>query len=243
MRFLAWAVAVVGGLFVLLALSWFGYGLYIRFVVARSPSTMPIVHTRQGPRRLGVYRGGNQVVAPASTPTLPATPRATAVPATPSASPTPVATPRLEANRPVLPPTRLRIPKIGVDAPIVLADNSHLPRFKGISWYLGSGYPGFRGNMVLFGHLNGIYETFGRLRELSRGDLVTVDAVDRTYQYRVTASEVVPENDVAIIAPTRDYRVTLITCTGTFFPLTRDYSDRLIVIGSLVEGGVSSPGG
>ena len=120
-----------------------------------------------------------------------------------------------------------------MDAPVVLADNDNLPRFKGVGWYLGTGSPGFRGNVVLFGHLNGDFETFARLDELRPGDEVIVRAMDRTYGYTVTESTIVPKDAVEVMAPTRDYRLTLITCTGTFYPATRDYSHRLVVIGSL----------
>jgi sortase (surface protein transpeptidase) len=37
---------------------------------------------------------------------------------------------------------------------------------------------------------------------------------------------------MAVIQPTGDERLTLITCTGTFLPLQRDYDKRLVVIAS-----------
>jgi len=118
--------------------------------------------------------------------------------------------------------------------PVVVADGSDLPRFKGVGWYLGTGYPGFHGNMVLFGHLNGLYETFGRLHELAPGDTILVDTVGgKAYRYRVVETKVVPQTAVDVLAPSRDEQITLLTCTGTFFPLTRDYSDRLVVVGRL----------
>lgn len=216
------------------ALAETGYRLYVQRVVSQSPSTRPVLATEGGPVQLGGYRGGDQVL-----PAVTATPAVTV-----GASPTPTVliapgaadSRRAEGPpRPALPPTRLRIPRIGVDAPIVLADNDDLPRFKGVGWYVGTGYPGFRGNLVLFGHLNGPYETFGRLHELRANDQVSIEAMDRTYQYRVVEKRVVPASAVEVLAPTADSRATLITCTGTFYPLTRDYSDRLIVTALLQE--------
>src|SRR5205814_543012 len=74
----------------------------------------------------------------------------------------------------VLPPERIRIPRIGVDWPVVLSDITHLPRFNGVGWLQGSAYPGTAGNLVLYGHLDGRYATFGRLHELRAGDEFSV---------------------------------------------------------------------
>lgn len=145
---------------------------------------------------------------------------------------TPTPSPASVVDPAISPPVRLRIAKIGVDVPVVVADGSDLPRFKGVGWYLGTGYPGFHGNMVLFGHLNGLYETFGRLHELAPGDTILVDTLGgKPYRYRVVETKVVPQTAVDVLAPSRDEQITLLTCTGTFFPLTRDYSDRLVVVG------------
>jgi LPXTG-site transpeptidase (sortase) family protein len=242
----------LGALVALLGLLWFGYNLYVELVVTANPSTQPIVRSGDAEFKLGVYSGGDQVLpgdeGPTAEPTTTGpppdseaqapsiTPLAATTTSTPAYEdpPTPsvnrVATP----SRPILPPTRLTISKIGVNAPIVLADNDNLPRFKATGWLLGTGYPGFRGNVVLFGHLNGIYETFARLHELTAGDDVIVEAVDRVYRYRAAESKVVPAGDVSVLAPTGDYRLTLITCTGTFYPRTRSYSHRIIVTAYLV---------
>ncbi len=238
MRILAWLLAGLGALLLLLGLLWFGYGLYVEHVVARSPATLSIVRTAEGQAILGAYSGGNQIVPPAPTPEAelaPTPPSVSSTAALPAQSPT--ATPTLAPSRPILPPTRLRLPSIAVDTLVVLADNRNMPQFKGVGWYIGSGYPGFRGNVVLFGHLNGEYETFARLAELAPGDEVLVEALDKTYRYTVTGSTIVPRETVEVMAPSRDSRVTLITCTGTFFPATRDYSHRLVVTALLAEEG------
>lgn len=242
-RFVWWLLGALGTLAVLLGLAWFGYGLYIRWVVARSPATQAVIRTDRGEARLGVYRGGDQVVPEVEpSPPLPTVPRSTpSAPARPVAVPTLIPSPALTATPvpagPILPPLRVRIPKIGVDAAVVAGDADHLPRFKGVGWYIGSGFPGFRGNLVLFGHLNGPYETFGRLDQLKEGDTVEVTTMEQTFTYRVTSTKMVPENAVEVLAPTSDRRLTLITCEGTFFPTTRDYSHRRVVIANLVEGG------
>jgi LPXTG-site transpeptidase (sortase) family protein len=60
--------------------------------------------------------------------------------------------------------------------------------------------------------------------------------MDGQYHYQVTETKVVSKDAVEVMAPTADYRATLITCTGDFIPLTRDYTHRLIVIAQLSTG-------
>jgi sortase (surface protein transpeptidase) len=46
----------------------------------------------------------------------------------------------------------------------------------------------------------------------------------------VVGVQLVPPSDTAVMAPTPDQTLTLITCGGTFDPVRREFSDRLIVI-------------
>ena len=132
-----------------------------------------------------------------------------------------------------LPPQRLKIPSIGVDRPVVLSDNEHLPRFRGVGWLRGSAFPGAVGNIVLFGHLDGPYATFERLRELRPGDLFTITTEEGGFTYRVRSSFDTTPDDVAVLAPTGTPTATLITCSGRWDPIARTYSHRLIVIADL----------
>ncbi len=246
-RVAAWLIGSVSACLALAGALWLGYGLYLQLVVARSPATAPVIRTSDGVVQLGAYEDGNQLV-PTTTPeprfgqqinepqvvVLPPVPTARGADAASGSAP-PSPAPVARSARPILPPTRLRIPRLGLDVPIVLADNDDLPRFKAVGWYVGSGYPGFRGNVVLFGHLNGPFETFGRLDQLKPGDVATVEVPGGAFDYRVTTSSVVPEDRVEVLAPTPDAQLTLLTCSGTFFPVTRDYSDRLVVRAALVS--------
>jgi sortase A len=137
-----------------------------------------------------------------------------------------------------LPPKRIKIPRIGVDWPVVLSDNEHLPRFKGVGWLLGSAFPGAPGNMVLFGHLDGPYATFGRLHELQPGDEFAVTTDEGEFVYRVRSSFQTTPDDVSVLAPTDTPTATLITCSGRWDPLARTYSHRLILTADLVHRGV-----
>lgn len=106
----------------------------------------------------------------------------------------------------------------------------------GVAWYTFTDAPGSPGNAVFSGHVDwytGAPAVFGRLRQLVLGDSLYVVLADGTpVVYLVERSELVtPEAaDVAEIFGSTDREaVTLITCGGTWNPVTQDYSHRLIV--------------
>ena len=145
------------------------------------------------------------------------------------APPTPAAG-RKPPQPAVYPPRRLVIPSIGVSSPVVLGDNDHLPKFRAIGWYMGSAYPATRGNMVLFGHLDGPNATLGRLSELRPGEGVYVATRKGAFSYTVKSRRVVDRFDTSVMAPTSDARLTLITCAGEWLRDEGTYADRLIVV-------------
>jgi sortase A len=128
-----------------------------------------------------------------------------------------------------LPPLRIAIPKIGVDWPVVLSDNEHLPEFRGVGWLMGSSFPGVPGNMVLFGHLGGAHGTFMRLHELQPGDEFSIFTEARELRYRVRSSHETTPDDVGVLAPTDNASATLITCSGPWDPIVQTNQRRLIV--------------
>jgi sortase A len=128
----------------------------------------------------------------------------------------------------------VEVPSIGVKWPVVLGTNDHMPRFKGVGWLMGSGYPGMAGNMVLFGHLDGPNATFGSLHLLHTGDVLIVRTERAEYSYRVSSVFETTPDDVGVLAPTSDTTATLITCSGVWDPETRNYSHRLIVTAVLL---------
>jgi LPXTG-site transpeptidase (sortase) family protein len=138
--------------------------------------------------------------------------------------------------------TRLVIPKIGVDAPVVTlgVDGEGVmqsPRgaFE-VGWYDFTARPGFGGNAVFSGHVD--FATVGAavfwdLRELVAGDLVGVRLADGTaYDYLVVSTVSYPADEAPIaeiVGPTSRDTVTIITCTGTFNRDIHQYSHRLVV--------------
>jgi LPXTG-site transpeptidase (sortase) family protein len=91
---------------------------------------------------------------------------------------------------------------------------------------------GVPGNAVIAGHVVTLSEgnVFRFLYQLELDDAVAVwDQVDREHDFRVVAVKLVPPSDTSVMDPTPDETLTLITCGGTFDPVKREFSDRLIV--------------
>jgi LPXTG-site transpeptidase (sortase) family protein len=93
-----------------------------------------------------------------------------------------------------------------------------------------------QGNTVLVGHLTGAAgNVFGHLDQLKPGDEVTAVSRGLPYKFVVSQRFTARNTDLAPIQATDDARLTLMTCTGVWNPLTRDYSERLWVIAELPE--------
>ena len=91
---------------------------------------------------------------------------------------------------------------------------------------------GARGNAVIAGHVVTLSEgnVFRFLYQLDVGDRVQVwDDAQHEHDYSVVDVKLVPPTDTSVMAPTPDEQLTLITCGGTFDPVKREFSDRLIV--------------
>ena len=88
------------------------------------------------------------------------------------------------------------------------------------------------GNAVIAGHVVTLSEgnVFRFLYQLDIDDQVQVwDDRQREFDYHVVDVKLVPPSNTSVMAPTADERLTLITCGGTFDPVKREFSDRLIV--------------
>jgi LPXTG-site transpeptidase (sortase) family protein len=152
--------------------------------------------------------------APVST----ASPQGTEAPPVPTAS----QTERIEGSYTY----RVRIPRIGVDAPVVpiqanqnrVLDPPQDPSVVG--WWSDGAAPGeTRGSAVMVGHTvrnqgGGVFDSMG---DLSRGDTIEVDGSDSTFSYRVRSTNVLSKEEVArdaeeIFARTGPDRLVIITC-------------------------------
>jgi LPXTG-site transpeptidase (sortase) family protein len=160
---------------------------------------------------------------------------ALAVPVAPLA---PAAVPRPPSNR-------IRIPSIGIDAPlatlgITAGGVMEAPRDAfTVGWYHFSAEPGAPGNALMSGHydLGTSTAVFWHLQSLNAGDVITVASGGTEFTYVVESSYSVPYNteNVAPIVGVRSGRstLTLITCDGAFNRAMRRYEERLVVVAAL----------
>jgi LPXTG-site transpeptidase (sortase) family protein len=143
-------------------------------------------------------------------------------------------------------PSRLRIPSIGVDAPVVgvglLGDGSmDAPNNLWTAAWLSSGArPGEAGSSVLAGHRGiGAPAVFSHLENVRPGERIFVsDAAGGELAYEVIEAvsiDLSPSAQVEVFGPTPLQRLVLITCFGKYLPSTRTYDHRLVVVARLLR--------
>jgi hypothetical protein len=138
------------------------------------------------------------------------------------------------------PPTRLRIPDIGVDSPLEdlgLDANGALqaPKdFAHAGWYAQGSRPGDVGPAIMAGHVDSRSgpAVFFRLHELRAGATVEVARGDGWVKFRVLAVRRYPKSQFPtdeVYAPTPNAQLRLITCGGAFDNTRRSYLDNVVV--------------
>jgi sortase A len=123
--------------------------------------------------------------------------------------------------------TLLSIPKINLQAAILegtdrkslLLAPGHLEQ---------TAWPGNSGNAVVAGHRDTF---FRRLHELHRGDEVVVRRAGHQFRYSVSKTMIVSPDELSVIRPSTDTRLTLVTCFPTYYigPAPK----RLVVVATL----------
>jgi sortase A len=113
-------------------------------------------------------------------------------------------------------PTRILITKVKIDLPVFEAKASgdiwEISE-KGISYLLGSGVPGRKGNVVIYGHNKN--NLFGPIRWLEKGDEIKLtNKMEEEFVYKVVETKTVSPQKVEVLSPTQDSTLTLYTCTG-----------------------------
>jgi hypothetical protein len=146
-------------------------------------------------------------------------------------------------------PVRVVIPRAGVNAavlPLGETDGGAMATPATpteVGWWQYGVAPGAKGSAVLGGHLD--FHDYGaavfwNLNKLRPGDAISVtDAGGETFRFVVQSSAVYQENDPSaidrIFRRQDAARLNLITCAGTFNPVTRDYDKRLVVYSVLAQ--------
>jgi sortase A len=117
------------------------------------------------------------------------------------------------ADEPGTPAARLRIGRLGIDAPIVQGDGVTVP-VTAAAHYPGTAWPGSGSNIYLYAHAReGLFRELWRVRT---GDTVELDlATGGTATYQV--AEILPLvawDALQYLDPTSTEQVTLQTCLG-----------------------------
>ena len=222
---------------------------------SRSAARQPIAAT-PGERHtsLSPAAGGAPASEQLAATRPPTTPTATPLPPTPppaTATATPTQPPVVNApipNGSIAPeiPTRLLIPAINLDVPIVAMGWSvieqdgqqvsewDVPNWRAAGWLNTSALVGAPGNTVLEGHQDIAGRVFEDLEYLKEGDEIQVQAASQTRKYVIALRTIVPEKDQPLevrrenarwIGPSNDERLTLVTCWPR-----NDNTHRLILV-------------
>jgi sortase (surface protein transpeptidase) len=142
-------------------------------------------------------------------------------------------------------PVRIRVPAIGVDAPLVTlgltsAGALAVPtKAMTAGWYTGSPVPGHVGPAVIAGHVHwsGVPAVFAHLADLRAGDRILVtrsDATTATFTIDRVATYAKTRFPTALVYGSLDVAgLRLITCGG-FDPVARAYEANVIVFATLV---------
>ena len=136
-------------------------------------------------------------------------------------------------------PLRVRIPAIGVVAPLVrLGLNSdqtlEVPNYQEAGWYTGGSRPGSVGPAVIAAHVDSTTgpAVFYRLKELKPGDTVHVDYSQGTVTFLVRESQSFLKSSfptARVYGPTDEPELRLITCDGAFDRKARSYRSNRVV--------------
>ena len=147
----------------------------------------------------------------------------------------------MSARPPEVRATRLVIPTLELDAPVVeVSITNKIWDVSGLTYEIahlgGTANPGEKNNMVLAGHvtLKRGAGPFLHVESLEPGDMAIVYAEEQAYTYRVVSKMYIGPTDVSVAYPTSDPILTLLTCTN-WDAETRTYTGRVVVIAELVE--------
>ena len=167
----------------------------------------------------------------------------------PSADPSPTGPSPVEPT--VLPnPVRVRIPQIGVTAPVIPTGldknrSAVIPEdIMKVGWYkLGVAPGSSQGSAVLIAHRDGREQGHGAfysIGALTLGDrIIVTNSVGERLKYKVVAREMIPKEKLPtqeIFAIDGAPRLTLISCGGYYSKSNGGYQDNIVVTATPIPG-------
>lgn len=108
---------------------------------------------------------------------------------------------------------RLEIPRIGLSVVVLEGSDTDTLRL-GVGRVKNSAFPSESGNVVLAGHRDTFFRS---LREIRKGDRISLRTPEGTFPYTVDWTEVVNPTDTSVISPTRAPALTLVTCYPFYY--------------------------
>jgi sortase A len=108
---------------------------------------------------------------------------------------------------------RLDIPRLGLSAVVIEGVGASALR-RAVGHIPGTALPGQPGNVGISGHR----DTFFRpLRNIRRNDTVTLTTLLGEFRYRVVSTSIVRPDNIAVLYPTENQIVTIVTCYPFYF--------------------------
>lgn len=112
-----------------------------------------------------------------------------------------------------LPVALLRINQVALEVP-VFQDISERNLNRGAGLIDGTGLPGGEGNVAIAAHRDGYFRA---LKDVSKGDVLELETLHGSRQYRVSAISIVEPTDLWPLGDTGEAAVTLVTCYPFYF--------------------------
>ena len=125
---------------------------------------------------------------------------------------------------------RIEIPRVGVSS-LVLEGVTGATLRRGVGHIGGTPLPRLPGNLGLAGHRDSV---FRGLKDIRKGDAITLDTLDGTYRYVVDWAQVVDPDDIGVLAVSNQPVLTLVTCYPFYY--VGSAPERFVVRAHLLGG-------
>ena len=107
----------------------------------------------------------------------------------------------------------LSVPRLGLEAPLFRGTDD-ITLNRGVGWIDGTPEPGSPGNSGIAGHRDGF---FRGLKDIAVGDRIEMRSKQGVQTFAVDSIRIVEPKDVAVLEPTKDPVLTLVTCYPFYF--------------------------
>jgi sortase A len=108
---------------------------------------------------------------------------------------------------------RIEIPRLGISA-LIVEGTSSMALNRAVGHIEGTSWPGMPGNIGLSAHRDSFFRP---LRNIKKGDEISLTDPQTNFRYRVVSTRVVSPSDVAVLEPDGREILTLVTCYPFYF--------------------------